>query len=54
MSPPKPPMLQYLWEILDEHTLPCEGGDVGFVEATWLMNMIEKAEILYRQYDPSN
>ena len=42
------PMLSYLREVLDEHTLPLEDMNAGMVEATWLIYMIVNVEKVYR------
>ena len=42
------PMLIYLREILDEHTLPLEDTNAGLIEAVWLVHMINKVESVYR------
>lgn len=42
------PMLSYLREVLDEHTLPLEDMNAGMVEATWLIYMIVDVEKVYR------
>ena len=47
-----PPMIAYMRQVLDEHTLPLEGKDVGLVEAGWLIDMIHKAEEYYDKNGP--
>lgn len=42
------PMLAYLREVLDEHTLPLEDMNAGMVEATWLIYLIVDVEKVYR------
>jgi hypothetical protein len=42
------PILRYLREVLDEHTLPLEDLGTGLIEATWLLDMIHKVETIYR------
>ena len=42
------PMLGYLREVLDEHTLPLEGSNASLVEAMWLIDMIEELEAGYK------
>ena len=42
------PVLTYLREVLDEHTLPLTDGKTGLVEAEWLLDMIHKIEESYR------
>lgn len=43
------PMLDYLREVLDEHTLPLAGSNAGLVEALWLLEMLRKVEALYKK-----
>lgn len=42
------PLLQYLREVLDEHTLPLEDTNAGLIEATWLLDLIGCVEEGYR------
>jgi len=42
------PMLVYLREILDEHTLPLEDMNAGMIEAVWLIYLIRDVETVYR------
>ena len=42
------PMLVYLREILDEHTLPLEDMNAGMIEAVWLIYLINQVESVYR------
>jgi len=42
------PVLNYLREVLDEHTLPLENSNAGLVEAEWLLQMIHRIEEGYR------
>jgi hypothetical protein len=42
------PMLVYLREVLDEHTLPLEDMNAGMIEAVWLIYMINTVETVYR------
>ncbi len=43
------PILTYLREVLDEHTLPLADSNAGLIEANWLLDMIHKIEESYRQ-----
>jgi hypothetical protein len=45
------PMLVYLREVLDEHTLPLEDMNAGMIEASWLVYLICKVERVYRLND---
>lgn len=42
------PMLVYLREILDEHTLPLDDMNAGMIEAVWLVYLINQVERVYR------
>lgn len=42
------PVLTYLREVLDEHTLPLEDSNAGLIEANWLLDMINLLEEGYR------
>lgn len=42
------PLLQYLHEVLEEHTLPLEDTNVGLIEAAWLLDLIGGVEEGYR------
>ena len=42
------PMIEYMREVLDEHTLPLADKGTGLVEATWLIDMIHKTEERYK------
>ena len=44
------PILDYLREVLDEHTRPLEDPGAGIIEASWLVDMIHKVEAAYRAY----
>jgi len=43
------PMIAYMREVLDEHTLPLADKGAGLVEATWLVDMIHKTEEHYKK-----
>jgi len=42
------PMLVYLREILDEHTLPLDDMNAGMIEAVWLVYLINHVERVYK------
>jgi len=42
------PLLNYLREVLDEHTLPLEDGNAGIIEAYWLIDLIKNVELGYK------
>lgn len=42
------PMISFLREVLDEHTLPLEDNNVGLIEAKWLVDLIQKVEQGYK------
>lgn len=42
------PILAYLREVLDEHTLPLEQPGTGMIEARWLLEMIGEVERVYK------
>ncbi len=44
------PILDYLREVLDEHTLPLEDYKAGIITAGWLVNMIHEVEGVYKDY----
>ena len=44
------PILLYLRAVLDEHTIPLEDPNSGYIEAVWLLEMIHKVEAAYREY----
>ncbi len=44
----KSPMLKYMREVLDEHTLPLEDNNSGMIEAVWLVEMIHHLEAEYK------
>jgi hypothetical protein len=46
------PMIEYMREVLDEHTLPLADKGAGLVEATWLIDMIHKTEERYKTNGP--
>ena len=43
------PLLTYLREVLDEHTLPLENSEAGLVEALWLLHMVGVVEEEYKK-----
>lgn len=43
------PLLGYLREVLDEHTLPLEGSNASLVEALWLVDMLHALEDGYKK-----
>lgn len=42
------PILKYMEEVLDEHTIPLEDLGTGMVEAVWLIKMINRTRDVYR------
>ncbi len=46
------PMITYMREVLNEHTLPLADKGSGLVEATWLVDMIHKTEERYKLDGP--
>ena len=42
------PILSYIRELLDEHTLPLEDSEAGIIEAGWLIVLLHKVEEHYR------
>ena len=46
------PILDYMREVLDEHTLPLTTKGSGLVEAVWLIDMIHKTEECYKPHEP--
>ena len=42
------PMLGYLREVLEEHSLPREDMNAGMIEAVWLIYLISQVESVYR------
>jgi hypothetical protein len=42
------PLLDYMRDVLEEHTLPLADKGAGLVEATWLVDMIHKTEERYK------
>ena len=42
------PMLVYLREVLDEHTLPLDDMNAGMIEAVWLVYLINQVERVYK------
>ena len=46
------PLITYMREVLDEHTLPLADQRGGLVEATWLVDMIHKVEERYKVNGP--
>ena len=45
----KVPMMSYLREVLDEHTIPLEDPGTGIIEAVWLAKMLHETDAVYRQ-----
>lgn len=43
------PLLGYLREVLDEHTLPLEGSNANLIEAHWLLDMLHAVEAGYKK-----
>lgn len=43
------PLIRYMREVLEDHTLPLEDLGAGLIEAVWLIHMINKVEKLYRE-----
>ncbi len=48
----RPPMLVYLREVLEEHTLPLEDMNAGMIEAVWLIYLINQVEGVYKSNGP--
>jgi hypothetical protein len=46
------PILEYMREVLNEHTLPLADKGAGLIEATWLVDMIHKTEERYKTNGP--
>ncbi len=46
------PMIEYMRKVLDEHTIPLADKGAGLIEATWLVDMINKTEQCYKTDDP--
>lgn len=47
------PLITYMREVLNEHTLPLAGKNAGgLIEAVWLVDMIHKVEEHYKINDP--
>jgi len=46
------PLITYMREVLNEHTLPLADKGTGLIEATWLVDMIHKVEEHYKTHDP--
>ena len=42
------PLITYMREVLDEHTLPLADQRAGLVEAIWLVDMIHQVEERYK------
>ncbi len=38
------PLLKYMREVLDEHTIPLEDTSVGMIEAVWLIHLLNEVE----------
>ncbi len=45
------PMIAYMREVLDEHTIPLADKGAGLIEATWLVDMIHAVEEHYKKND---
>ena len=43
------PLINYMREVLDEHTIPLADEGTGLVEATWLVDMIHTVEEHYKK-----
>jgi hypothetical protein len=46
------PLIDYMREVLDEHTLPLADKGASLVEAAWLVDMIHKTEECYKTNEP--
>lgn len=44
------PIIRYLREVLNEHTLPLEQPGAGMIEAVWLVDMLHVVEGVYRAH----
>ena len=44
----KLPMLRYIREVLEDHTLPLEGTTARIIEAIWLIHMLNTMERVYK------
>lgn len=45
------PMLFYLRLVLDEHTISIDNSNTGITTATWLVEMFQKVQMTYHEYD---
>jgi len=41
------PMLKYMREVLDDHSIPLEDMNACMIEAVWLIHMVNKTEEVY-------
>lgn len=46
----KTPMLIYLYEIMDQHTIPLEDMAAQVITAGWLLMMLSDTETAYRRH----
>ena len=44
------PLLTYLREVLDQHTIPIEDMAARLITAGWLLMMLSETETTYRRY----
>lgn len=42
------PLISYMREVLDEHTIPLEDLGGNIIEAAWLVKMLNSVEDVYR------
>jgi hypothetical protein len=42
------PMLKYLREVIDEHSIPLEDPNTVVIEAAWLIDMLAKVESVHK------
>lgn len=42
------PIVNYLREVLNEHTLPLAQPGVGMIEARWLVDLLHTVEKVYK------
>ena len=45
----EPPMIFYLRQVLDEHTIILSDKTTGLVEAEWLVDLIHRLEEYYKK-----
>jgi hypothetical protein len=44
------PLINHLWRVLDEHTIPIEEEPgSGYIEAGWLVDLVARVQNKYKQ-----